>query len=97
MRLSEFRKCLLSEKEERNAIDWCKFICSLMVVAIHYFLFQDFDETLWMYVTNIFCCLSVPFFFIVGGFWVAMKTNNIHFCKKYIIHFLHFRLYQWYI
>lgn len=79
---------VLSEKKEWNAIDCCKFICSLMVVAIHFPLFQDFNEILSMYITNVFCRLAVPFFFIAAGFFVTTKINNIRSCKKYIIRLL---------
>lgn len=75
---------VLGTKKEWNAIDFCKFICSFIVVAIHYPLFQDFNEIISFYVKNVFCRLAVPFFFMAAGFFFATKINNMAACKKYI-------------
>lgn len=66
----------LGEKQEWHAIDFCKFICAIMVVAIHCPPLDDFSTILSFVLKNIFCRVAVPFFFIAAGFFFKNKINQ---------------------
>lgn len=58
--------------QQRNtAIDFAKYIASLMVAAIHVGLFADVNDTLYFLTVHIVCRVAVPFFAVCTGYFLA--------------------------
>lgn len=72
----------MKDRREYNSIDLMKFICSLLIVAIHarplnsYSLLADYVLTHWL------ARIAVPFFFIASGYLLFMKTDYVNFDKN---------------
>lgn len=67
-------------KPNYHAIDLTKFICSVLVVMVHYKPFGEAESGSMLWYLNFFikqyCCrLAVPFFFITSGFFLYKKIN----------------------
>lgn len=64
-------------KQNYNAIDLTKFICSILVVAIHIKPFGDnVDFHFLNYgIQNYLARIAVPFFFVTSGFLLYRKTS----------------------
>ncbi|MBQ7596721.1 MAG: acyltransferase, partial [Clostridia bacterium] len=61
-------------KKEYKGIDVFKFICAVMVVAIH--TFKAEENSVGFYFTLMhFCSLAVPFFFVCSGFFLFKKME----------------------
>ena len=74
----------LGDKQEWRAIDFCKFICAIMVIAIHCPPLDDFSNILSFALKNIFCRVAVPFFFIAAGFFFTNKANQKRKAMGYV-------------
>ena len=82
-----------------NAVDLAKFICAIMIVAIHIAPFGLNDSlicTLLNYgIQQCFARIAVPFFFVASGFFLYRKSSYNEFSvgttKKYVLKLL--RLY----
>lgn len=88
-------------RQNYNAIDLAKFVCSILVVSIHIPPFGTSDELIIIRYLNygIQCYLArlaVPFFFVSSGFFLYKRLTLKAFCietvKKYILRML--RLYM---
>ena len=87
-----------SQKKDKNynGIDVAKFICSLLVVAIHVDPFGATENSILVYlnfgIQQYFARFAVPFFFIASGFFLYKKVSkekkDAEYSKKYIIRLL---------
>lgn len=65
---------LIKQKTTRNAsIDLFRFICAIMVVAIHTHPFQEINPSLHTVFSMILPRIAVPFFFCTSGFFYINK------------------------
>lgn len=81
--------------KNRNGIDAAKFLCSILVVAIH---FSPFGKAGGIYeylnygITNYVARIAVPFFFISSGYFLFRKTSLGSFdtgvVKQYVLRIL---------
>ena len=55
--------------ERNRSIDIFRYICAIMVVAIHTSPFSDIDDRLGYLFTEIIPRIAVPFFFVVSGYF----------------------------
>lgn len=87
-------------KPNYHAIDLAKFICSILVVMIHYKPFGEAESGSILWYLNFFLMqylgrLAVPFFFVTSGFFLYKKTSLENFkiepVKQYALRIL--RLY----
>lgn len=65
-----------------NSIDIFRFICAIMVVAIHTNPFIDQNFYLGYLFTQIIPRIAVPFFFLTSGYFYISKLINGKQCKK---------------
>lgn len=69
----------LIEKKSFNGIDLVKFICSILVVAIHFspFLVSDFENAKFIneVIQNCISRVAVPFFFVASAFFLFRKMD----------------------
>lgn len=56
-----------------DAIDFCKFIFSIAVIALHTNFLGNYNENISFFIISIWCRLAVPFFFAVTGFLLCLK------------------------
>lgn len=56
-----------------NSIDIARYLCAVMVVAIHTHPFEDVDPTFGFVFTQVVPRIAVPFFFAVSGFFFFGK------------------------
>lgn len=62
---------------KRNcSVDIFRYVCALMVVAIHTHPFEDVDPTLGYIFTQILPRMGVPFFFAVAGYFYIQKLES---------------------
>lgn len=59
-----------------NGVDLCKFLCSLLVVAIHVNPLTSVHWLLNYGVVNYIAPIAVPFFFTVTGFFLVQKSDT---------------------
>lgn len=74
----------LVNKKEFIFLDIMKFICSLLVVAIHIPPLVNIDSSFSYWFTQIFSRIAVPFFFICSGFFLFEKLKDKEKFIKYI-------------
>lgn len=60
-------------RKRYDGIDYMKFICALLVVAIHAVPFTEFGHLGAFEVAQVVSRIAVPFFFICSGFFFARK------------------------
>lgn len=75
------------ERNNYNLIDLLKYICAILVVAVHVNPLKDLSDTANFVVINIFGRLAVPFFFVCAGFFIAnkLKQRGDTYLKDYMI------------
>lgn len=85
----------LTDREDKNynGIDLAKFICSVLVVAIHFAPFGTYDsyelnQYIDFWVQNFLCRIAVPIFFVSSGFFLF---------KKMSLHCIHYSLIRSYL
>ena len=67
----------MSKSKQRNpSIDVFRYICAILVIAIHTGPFKEINESLGFIVTDIIPRVAVPFFFIVSGYFYVCKLQN---------------------
>lgn len=74
--------------KRNNSIDIFRFICAIMVIAIHTHPLIDFHPMLGYVATQVIPNIAVPFFFSVSGFFYIKKIEGIKKEKKKIIEIL---------
>lgn len=74
----------LSDKKEFIFLDIMKFICSLLVLAIHLPPLVSFNTPYNYWFTYVFARIAVPFFFVCSGYFVYSKMNDKKALFKYI-------------
>lgn len=62
-------------KQHNATIDIFRYICALLVVAIHTHLFMDVHPTLGFVFTHMITRIGVPFFFGIGGYYFICKLE----------------------
>lgn len=77
----------LQKTSKRNSsIDITRYICAVMVVAIHSRVFLDIDKGVWNVFNAVFFRNAVPFFFAVSGyFFIKNALGDIHKEKAYLL------------
>lgn len=84
-------------KQNYNAIDLTKFVCAILVVAIHIKPFGDNEDFYFLNyaIQDYLARIAVPFFFVTSGFLLYRKTSFENFSiqrpLKYVLKL--FRLY----
>ncbi len=64
-------------KKRYDGVDMMKFICAILVVAIHAVPFTEFSQ-LWAFETEqVISRISVPFFFICSGYFFTRKLMGM--------------------
>lgn len=63
-------------KKRNCSVDIFRYICALMVVAVHTHPFEDIDPTLGYIFTQILPRMGVPFFFAVAGYFYMQKLES---------------------
>lgn len=74
-----YNKVKTVKNQPKYGIDFAKFLCSILVVAIHTHPIQY--GTIADYYFNCFCRIAVPFFFVTSSYFYYTKGGGI---KKYI-------------
>ena len=71
------------ENKRNNSIDFFRYLCAIMVVAIHTHPFADISEYLEVICSEIIPSMAVPFFFAVSGyyFWNGLEKKQNYFNK----------------
>lgn len=64
------------KKSRNSAIDFFKFIASLMVVGLHTGLFEDVNHEVNFVIVHILFRLSVPFFVICTGYYLSLSLES---------------------
>lgn len=67
---------LLKKPRQYPAIDVAKYICALLVVAIHTFPFLDISPSFNLFFISTVCRIAVPFFFVSSSFFLFRKLNR---------------------
>lgn len=80
-----------SDKMKRNgSIDFFRYICAILVVAIHTHPFTEINNILGELCTDIIPKFAVPYFFAVSGFFYMSKLENnencFFYCLKKLMH-----------
>lgn len=78
----------LSDKQEFAAIDVCRLVFAVLVVALHLNPFTDISPQAEYMVGEIFARLAVPFFFLTSGFFFQKKLGDPRAVKKYLLRIL---------
>lgn len=67
----------MNQKKERNgAIDIFRYVAALLVVALHVTAFVDIHPMMSYLFAQVLPRISVPFFFVVSGYYYASKLEN---------------------
>ena len=82
----------LDEKTEFIAVDFFCFLFAIGIVALHLAPMQDINETLNYFVVHVLTRLGVPFFFLVSGFFLQKKIQDVQKVKAYLA-----RIFQLYV
>jgi serine/alanine racemase len=86
-----------SESRERQyyCVDLLKFICALLVVAIHVAPLSTYSSLLNYGIQTWFARIAVPFYFIASGYFLFRKTSYENFNKEIALSYARriFRLY----
>lgn len=70
-------KCYINK--QYYCVDLCRFICSLLVVSIHVEPLRSYSKLVNFGVVNCLARIAVPFFFVVSGYFLFLKTSYINF------------------
>lgn len=77
---------MVNALKRNNTIDLMRFVCAILVVAIHTHPFYDISEWAGVFGTLILPRIAVPFFLCVSGYFFIKKLNeNSENCFKPII------------
>lgn len=68
-----------------SSIDFFRYICAIMVIAIHTKPFTDVNGNLGFIFSEITTRVGVPFFFCVSGYYYIQKLENGRPLNKYLI------------
>ena len=82
----------LAEKKEYFAVDLTKFIVAYLNMSVHFTIFKDVNTDFNFWWTQVFCRVSVPYFFIASGYFSANKLQD----KEKILVYLK-RIFQMYV
>ena len=69
-------KLMVESKRKINSIDIFRYICAVMIIAIHTAPFSDINEQLGYVFSQIIPRIAVPFFFAVSGYFYMSKLEN---------------------
>lgn len=82
--MNKKRRDCLADQSEYIAVDVVRFICSFLVMAIHFLIFEDINKELNFWFTQVFCRWAVPFFFVTSGYFLANKMGSKQAVKLYL-------------
>ncbi len=66
----------MKKPRQYPAIDLGKYICAMLVVAIHTFPFVDISPSFNLFFISTLCRLAVPFFFVCSSFFLFRKVSR---------------------
>ena len=66
---------LEAKSEYFSGIDLMKFLCAILVVAIHVQPFRDVDKILNFVLTNYITRIAVPFYFVTSGYFLFRRVG----------------------
>lgn len=80
---------IMSERKQYGALDFAKFIASIIIIVLHTNPFSSYSSILNFGFRNIITIVAVPFFFITSGCLFCAKLNSLNedsgaYLKKYI-------------
>lgn len=64
-----------AKSEYFSGIDLMKFLCAILVVAIHVQPFRDVDKILNFVLTNYITRIAVPFYFVTSGYFLFRRVG----------------------
>lgn len=67
---------MLTNKERNNSIDIFRYLCAVMVIAIHTHPFSEVNEELGYLCTQVLPRIAVPFFFAIAGYFYIQKIEK---------------------
>lgn len=74
----------METKTRNHTIDLLRMIFSLAIIGVHVHLFQDISTPLFRILTQSLFRISVPFYFIVSGYYFAGRLNDDRKVSSYI-------------
>ena len=75
----------MSTESKQGGLDWFRIFAALMVVAIHTSPLMSFSEEADFFLTRVLARIAVPFFFMVTGEFVPIRSNPWHYIRKVLI------------
>lgn len=78
------------EKKQYNGINFMKFICSILVIAIHTNPFNGISKEINFFIVNILSRIAVPLFFICSGYFLydKLSINDDEFRKYKVLKYI---------
>lgn len=77
-------KAVLGDKKEYIAVDFFRFFCALLVVALHLHPFWQINYEFGFWLKEIFCRIAVPFFFVTSGYFLGEKIKDKKQTGRYL-------------
>ena len=74
--MKESKHSNLTDGQRYNSVDFFRYVCAIMVVAIHTHPFEDVHPVLGFIFTQIIPRIGVPFFFSIAGFFYIQKIDK---------------------
>ncbi len=70
-------------KNTYHGIDFMKFICAFLVIAVHTDIFSDINPDLRFVVVHILARIAVPFFSVCAGYFFTAKMARVENPSRY--------------
>lgn len=78
----------ISDKTEFIAVDFFRLVFAIGIVALHLGPLRDISKLGSYFLTHVLTRLSVPFFFLVSGFFLQKKIHDGQKIKRYVVRLL---------
>lgn len=78
----------MTTKQVDGAVDIMKFVCAILVVAIHTTPLAGTHERLSFGISQILARFAVPFFFVAAGYYFSKKLTTTHNKKQVLLSYL---------
>lgn len=82
----------LSDKTEFIAVDFFRLIFAIGIVALHLSPLKDVNNVLNYFLVQVLTRLGVPFFFLVSGFFLQKKLDDLRKVTAYLLKLFHLYL-----
>lgn len=74
----------MTDGRRNNSVDCFRYLCALLVVAIHTTPFLEFSPTFSFFVSQIISRIAVPFFFLISGYYFEIERAG-RILRKHIV------------